>query len=77
MRPMQREMPEQRGVPVRPHARPLALRALVGVLLVVALYLLLWLTGWGESLWGSSPTGSASSAWWQMPGFWPLWSSWA
>ena len=50
--PMRRQMPEQKGVPVRPHARTLALRALVGGVLVLALCLLLWLTGWGENLWG-------------------------
>ena len=37
---------------MRPHARTLILRALVGVVLAVAIFLLLWLTGWGESLWG-------------------------
>ncbi|MDP9485738.1 MAG: TVP38/TMEM64 family protein [Actinomycetota bacterium] len=52
MEPIQREIQEQQGVPVRPHARTLALRAIVGVVLVVALFLLLWLTGWEESLWG-------------------------
>ena len=45
-------MPEQQGVPVRPHARTLVLRALAGVALVVILVVLLWLTGWGENLWG-------------------------
>ncbi len=52
MRPMRTEIPEQKGVPVRPHARTLASRALVGVVLVVVVFLLLWLTGWGEDLWG-------------------------
>ena len=49
---MRRETPEGQAVPVRPHARTLILRALVGVVLAVAIFLLLWLTGWGESLWG-------------------------
>ena len=52
IKPMQRETQEQQPVPVRPHARTLILRALVGAVLVLALLALLWLTGWGEGLWG-------------------------
>ncbi len=52
--PTRKEMPEMQGVPVRKHGRTLILRALVGGAVVVGLFLLLWLTGWGEGLWGLS-----------------------
>ena len=48
---MWEEMTEQQRVPVRPHARTMVMRALVGVVLVVLVLVVLWLTGWGESLW--------------------------
>jgi len=52
MRPIERETPEQEGVPVGRHTRALLSRALVGGAVAVAAVAVLWLTGTGEFLWG-------------------------